>query len=365
MIKKCMAAVGTIFMFLVWLPPLASAEMRVVATIKPIHSLVASLMDGIGQPELIVKGFASPHGYSMKPSDARLFENADLIVWVGSNIESSLSTAIATLPQNGTHLELSEISGLKLYEYRTSHIHDHHDEEHEEEEHHAHEEADSHDEHEHHDDSHAEDEDSHGHETEGHHQEAEHAADDHDDERHDEGHYDDHHHSEFDLHVWLDVNNVKLMSIAMARALIEIDPQFEKSIQANLGALLLKLDELGGELENQAKSIADRPYIVFHDAYQYFERWLKLNSVAAVTLNPEIIPGVRQINELREVVHDTNAVCAFAEPQFNPRILHVVNEGIELKIGMLDPLGAEVEAGPDAYFDLMRNMISALSECLT
>ena len=167
------------------------------------------------------------------------------------------------------------------------------------------------------------------------------------------------------MHVWLDVSNAILMADEIARVLKVAYPQHSDLFDSNHKSLLEKLHDLERELEKQADSIRERPYIVFHDAYQYLEKSLGLESVAAVTLNPTITPGVGQINEIREAVIETGAICAFAEPQFNPGILKIVGEGTELEMGMLDPLGYDVEAGPNAYFEIMRNMLTALRDCLT
>ncbi len=379
----------------------ARAEINAVATIKPIHSLAAAVMEGIAQPYLVVKSADSPHGYQLRPSDARKFEQADAVFWIGPNFETTMNRVISNLSQNAVIVELSEVGGLTLFEFRESideHGHDeHHDGEEDEhaeheEEHddHGHDHAkhdEDHDEHKH--AEHEEEHDDHGHdhaehdEDHGEHEHAEHEEehDDHghDHAEHDEEHdehmhaeheeeHDDHHDHDhaggIDMHVWLDIGNAKLMSQAIAEALSHAYPQYEQELQSNLKRVLTKLDALETELHAQAESIGDKPYIVFHDAYQYLEKSFGLNNVGAVHVNPERSPGARKIGELRETVHRTGAVCAFAEPQFNSRVLDVVVEGAEIRMGVLDPLGADIEPGPEAYFQLMRNLIGALRDCL-
>lgn len=337
MIKKFFAAVYFVFALVLLMPQTVLADTRVVTTIKPVHSLTASIMEGVGEPVLIIEGIESPHDYQPKPSDAKLLEEADVVVWIGPDLESAISTAILNLSKNAISVELSKTKGLKLFEFRSSLVH-HDEEEHmdEHDEDHDHEHGDEH-------------------------------AEEHGDEHGDE-HSEDHHaHKEgaVDMHVWLDVSNAILMADEIARALKVAYPQHSDQFESNFKVLQEKLHGLEHELEAQAESIKDRPYIVFHDAYQYLEKWLGLESVAAVHLNPAITPGVGQINEVREAIAKTGAICAFAEPQFNPGVLNTVAEGTDIKMGMIDPLGQGVEAGPNAYFELMQNIVSALRDCLT
>ena len=354
MIKKFFPVVYFV-LALAWLmPQTVLADTRVVATIKPVHSLTASIMDGVGEPELIVEGIESPHDYQPKPSDAKLLEEADVVVWVGPDLESAISTAILNLSRNAISVELSKTEGLKLFEFRSSHVH--HDE------HDDHEHGDEHDEE--HGDGHG---DEHGdeHDEEHDHEHADEHGEEHGDEHADE--HDQHAHEEgaVDMHVWLDVSNASIMADEIAQALKLVYPQHSDQFESNRKVLQEKLHGLEHELEAQAEPIKDRPYIVFHDAYQYLEKWLGLESVAAVHLNPTITPGVGQINEVREAVVEIGAICAFAEPQFNPGVLKTVAEGTDIKMGMIDPLGQGVEPGSNAYFEIMRNIVTALRDCLT
>ena len=349
-----------------WQPRAAEAQIQVVATIKPIHSMVAAVLDGIAQPSLIVKGNSSAHGYQLRPSEAQQFEQADIVVWVGPTLESTMSGAIANLPKNAAILELIEVSGLTLYENRESlDVHDDHDSHeaqgHREKDNDDHEHAgNEHDEHDENDDSH----EMHEHEEndDDHHEHDQH-EDDHDD--HGDGH-DDHGHAHggVDIHVWLDVQNAKKMASAVAALVAQRYPQYEARIHANLNEFSAKIDALETDLQSQMAPIANKPFIVFHDAYQYLEKRFDLRNVGAVAVNPEIAPGVRKIGELKEVIRETGATCAFAEPQFSSDILNSVTEGAQVQVGVLDPLGADIVPGPDAYFELMRNLANALSDCL-
>ncbi|MDE0308914.1 MAG: zinc ABC transporter substrate-binding protein, partial [Acidiferrobacterales bacterium] len=215
-------------------------------------------------------------------------------------------------------------------------------------------------------DHHGEEEDDHGRaegEDEDHHGEEE---DDHG-EAEDEDHHgeeEEHAHGRYDMHIWLDVNNARVITEETAEQLAQLFPQHEAQLTANVKTTLEKLDLLETELRSLSESFLDSPYVVFHDAYQYLEKMLGLNNVGTVTVNPERSAGAKRLLELRETIRETGATCAFKEPQFNPSILEVLAEGTDLKIGTLDPLGADIEPGPDAYFELLRNMVVSLKDCL-
>ena len=339
--KKIVAMLGISLAFTVWQPLSADAQIQVVVTIKPVHSMVAAVLDGIAQPSLIVKGNASAHGYQLKPSEAKKLEQADIVVWVGPELESSMSRAITNLPKNAAILQVSEVSGLTLYEHRAS-LGDHED---------------------HHDD-HGDGHDDHG---DGHDDHGDGHDDDHGDghDDHGDGH-DDHGHGigSVDMHVWLDAQNAKKIASAVAALVAQLYPQYEAMLQANLKEFSVKIDELETDMQRQMAPAADKPFIVFHDAYQYLEKRFDLRNVGAVSVNPEIAPGVRKIGELKEIIHETGASCAFAEPQFSAVILNSVTEGAQIQVGVLDPLGADIAPGPEAYFELMRNLANAFGDCL-
>jgi zinc transport system substrate-binding protein len=313
--------------------PAAAEAITVVASIKPVHSLVAGVMQGAGQPYLIIQGGASPHSYSLKPSDAGALQDARLVVWVGEGLETSLESALATLPRNAKVLELAEIPGLTRLAYRAGGIwadHDDHDDHAEEEEHaeeeHAHE-AD-------HGEVHAED---HGHE---------HGAE------------------EIDQHLWLDPLNAKAMTAAIATALAAADPDNAALYRANAAALAQKFDALTTEIAADLAPVKDKPFIVFHDAFQYLDARFGLNTVGTITVDPDRQPGAARLKEIRAEIAERGAVCVFAEPQFEPRLVEVVIEGSNARSGTLDPLGADLPDGPELYFQLMRNNAEALRACL-
>ncbi len=316
----------------------ANAEIKVVAAIKPIHSLASYLMDGVAKPDLIVDGYASPHGFALKPSHAKMIQNADIIFWVGEDIETFLEKPLKTIAKDAEKIELMEIKGLTKLKFRERNIFEGHDD-------HGHKEDD-------HDDQakKEDDHDDHDHDKKGH------KKDDHDDHGH-EGHA----HGEFDPHIWLDPMNAKIILSEMAEHLIENDPKNEVKYKANLKNAHKDLDKLTkkvkSELNKEFKSI------VFHDAYQYFEKRFGINILGAFTVNTDVMPGAEQLAEIREVIEHDKVSCIFSEPQFNPDIIKAVAKDTNVATGVIDPLGATLDPGKDLYFDLIGNMSKSFKGC--
>ena len=326
----------------------ANAEIKVVASIKPIHSLVSYLMDGIGKPDLIVDGYASPHGFAMKPSHAKMLQNADLIFWVGEDLENFLEKPLKSIAKKAEKIELIEIKGLNVLKFRERNIFDEHDHEHGHDDHGKKE--DDHDDHGH-DDDHGKKEDDHDDHGK--------KEDDHDDHGHDD--HDEHAHGEFDPHIWLDPINAKAMLNEMAEHLIENDPKNEAKYKSNLAKALQEIDKLTidvmTDLSNSVSSI------VFHDAYQYFEERFNVKVLGAFTVNTDVMPGAEQLAEIREIIEHDKVACVFSEPQFNPDIINAVAKDMKIKTGVLDPLGATLDPGKDLYFNLIRNMSASFKGC--
>ena len=330
----------------------ANAEIKVVASIKPIHSLVSYLMDGIGKPDLIVDGYASPHGFAMKPSHAKMLQNADLIFWVGEDLENFLEKPLSSIAKKAEKIELIEIKGLQVLKFRERNIFDEHDHEHGHDDHGKKE--DDHDDHGH-DDDHGKKEDDHDHDHDDHGKK----EDDHDDHGHDD--HDEHAHGEFDPHIWLDPINAKAMLKEMTEHLIENDPKNEAKYKSNLAKALQEIDKLTidvmTDLSNSVSSI------VFHDAYQYFEERFNVKVLGAFTVNTDVMPGAEQLAEIREIIEHDKVACVFSEPQFNPDIINAVAKDMKIKTGVLDPLGATLDPGKDLYFNLIRNMSASFKGC--
>ena len=291
----------------------ANAEINVVASVKPVHSLVSGVMDGVGSPDLIVQGSASPHTYSLRPSQARQLEDADLVFWMGHELESFLEQPLEAIATKAHVVELIDSSKLKKIQMREGGMFDAH------------------------------------------------AHDDHDEH---EGH-DDHGHGEFDVHVWLDPENAKVLVNEIKLALIELDPVNASKYEANSNKMNTKLDQLIDEVSKKLESEQGKGYVVFHDAYQYFEQRFGMSAVGSITVSPEVVPGANRIRELKEKINELNAHCVFSEPQFEPKLVSTVIEGTQANTGVLDPLGASIKDGPELYFTLIRNMADSLHECLS
>ena len=329
----------------------ANAETKVVASIKPIHSLASYLMDGIGKPGLIVDGYASPHGFALKPSHAKMLQEADIIFWVGEDLENFLEKPLKSVAKKAEKIELLEIKGLNKLKFRERNIFDGHDDHgHKEDDHDDHgKKEDDHDDHGH-DDEHKED----GHDDHGH-------DDEHKEEGHDEHGHEGHAHGEYDPHIWLDPMNAKVILKEMAEHLIENDQENASVYKSNLKKALKDIDKLTKDVKSELNK--DFKSIVFHDAYQYFEKRFDVNVLGAFTVNTDVMPGAEQLAEIREIIEHDKVSCIFSEPQFNPDIINAVAKDMDIQTGVLDPLGATLDPGKDLYFDLIKNMSKSFKCC--
>ncbi|MDB3887186.1 zinc ABC transporter substrate-binding protein ZnuA [Candidatus Pelagibacter sp.] len=328
-IKKISIALSILSILTFFTP--ANAELKVVTSIKPIHSLASYLMDGIGKPELIVDGYASPHGFSMKPSHAKMLQNADLIFWVGEDLEGFLEKPLKSIAKKAEKIELIEVKGLNVLKFRERNIFDEHDDHSKKE--------DDHDDHDH--DEHAKKEE----------------HDDHDDHDGHKGHA----HGEYDPHIWLDPMNAKVILNEMVEHLIENDPTNEAKYKSNLDKALKEIDKLTIEVMTDLNNSVSS--IVFHDAYKYFEKRFNVNILGAFTVNTDVMPGAEQLAEIREIIEHDKVACIFSEPQFNRDIINAVAKDMKIKTGVLDPLGATLDSGKDLYFKLIRNMSASFKGC--
>jgi zinc transport system substrate-binding protein len=308
---------ASLAMLFFYIPP-AAAGLEVVTSIKPVHSLVSAVMAGVGKPALLVEGAGSPHNYSLKPSQAEQLENADLIFWIGEELETFLAKPITTIAENAVSIALIDTPDLIKREESAESVH-----------------SDK------------------AHDTEG--EDPAHAHD-HDDH--------DRHHGEYDMHIWLDPLNAKIMVREIAAALSRADNMNSAVYQANADRLVARLDSLIDEINASLEPVRGINFIFFHDAYQYFEKRFNLTATTAITVNPEIMPGARRIREIQEEIRQTNAHCVFAEPQFEPAVISVITNGTSTHAAVIDPLGAALADGPELYFNLIRNMAGSIRDCL-
>ncbi|MGE0254933.1 MAG: zinc ABC transporter substrate-binding protein [Alphaproteobacteria bacterium] len=309
------------------LRPAAAEAPAVVASIPPVHSLVAAVMAGAGTPDLLIPGAVSEHTYTLKPSDARLLDRATVVFWVGPPIEGYLAKPLAALAGRARVVELLEAEGVERLPARSGGVWEEH----------------AHDDHHDHD-----------------HGEAAGKRDDHDD------HDDDHagHDAAVDGHVWLSPLNARAIARAAAATLGAADPANAARYAANLAALESRLAALDEELKATTAPVRGLPFIVFHDAYQYLEQAYGLASAGSITVSAERKPGARRLAELRAKVREAGARCIFAEPQFPSTLVRTVAEGTGARTASLDQLGAGIAPGPDLYFVMMRRLAGDLAGCL-
>ena len=255
----------------------AKADIKVVTTIKPLHSLVSSVMDGVSEPSLIIEGTNNPHTFVFKPSHAKLLEEADMVFWIGEDLEAFMEKPLKSLASNAKKIAFMDLASIEKLKFREENI------------------FDDHDDHDGHDDEHEGHDDHAGHEG--------------------------HNHGEFDAHIWLDPMNAKEMVHEIAHELSELDP------------------------------------------YQYFEKRFGVSSVGALTLNPDVLPGAKQIADVQDLISDKGIKCIFSEPQYNPKIIETLASDMNISTGIMDPLGAYLEKGNTMYFDLIKQISSSIDKC--
>lgn len=306
----------------------AQAAPLVVASIKPVHSLVAGVMEGVGEPVLLVRGAASPHDYALKPSQAAQLQKADAIFWIGHRLEAFLEKPVETVGGKARSVELAGVEGLVKLDLREGGAFDKHGHEHE---------------------------DAHG--ERGHEEEHEH--------EHEDEHAGGHGHEDFDMHLWLDPENARIMIAEIRRTLAKIDPANAARYAANAEKMTAKLEVLNNEVRILLEPLHGKSFIVFHDAYRYFENRFAIAAAGSITVSPEVAPGVERIREIRSKIESLDAVCVFTEPQFPANIVAVVTEGTRAGTAVLDPLGAALDDGPDLYFRLIGEMAKSIRDCLS
>lgn len=309
------------------LPGSGQAAPQVVVSVKPVHDLVMGVTEGVTAPVLLVPGGASPHDYALRPSEMRALQQARVVIWVGPELENFLVRPLAGLGAEVQRITLMKDAELVLHPVREGGIWDSHGHDHG-----GHSHGHSH---------------SHGH---GH--SHNHAAN-------------NHAQAEPDAHVWLSPENARRIVAHVADALAELDPDHAAAYAANRDRMLARLERLDEELRALLAPVREAPFIVFHDAYQYFERHYGLTPAGSITVDPSRAPGARRIQEIRQRVSQSEAICVFSEPQFRPAIVATVIEGTQARTGVLDPLGADLLSGPDAYEQLLRNLANSLVECLS
>ena len=292
---------------------MAASDIKVLVSIKPFHSLVSAIMQDVSEPLLLINGNNSPHSYALRPSSAENLQQADLVFWGGEILEGFLTKPLQSLASRAKLVSLQETAGLRLLPLRSGIGWQKH-------------ETDSTNDHS------AEDETT---STSG-----------------------------TDPHIWLDPYNAKIISSKIVEILTEMDPQNAQSYRRNGEKYGLRLELLDRKLKAEMTKVAETPYMVFHDAYQYFEKRYQLNVVGSMTLHIGFGSSVRRLTAVRKTIQKEKIRCIFSEPQFSPKLLQTVIAGTNVKQGTLDPLGAGLESGAELYFTLLNNLSHNLSSCL-
>lgn len=346
---------------------------RVAVDIAPVHGLVSSVMAGVGAADLIIPPGASPHGYAMRPSEARNLAAADLVIWVGPALTPWLAEPIATLAPNAQVHALLDVAGATALPIREGvgfapHTHGDHaaDAEHGSHENHA--EHEGHENHENRTKHDAQDADR-GHDHDGH--DGHEGHDDHA-AHSDHGAYDPHQGHDADLreggidpHGWLDPLNGALWAADIAEQLARIDPENAAQYRSNAVALAQELRQFTTDQQAAFAPLRDRPFVVLHDAFQYVEMRFGLRAVASVHDGEAASPGAARVSELRHHLQEIGVVCGFAEPQLNQALLATVTEGLPVKTGVLDPLGGDVPLGAGHYLATLKHLVQDMQACLT
>ncbi|WP_394550599.1 zinc ABC transporter substrate-binding protein ZnuA [Pantoea sp. SGAir0183] len=288
------------------------AHANVVASIKPVGFIASAIADGVTPVEVLLPDGASEHDYALRPSDVKRLQNADLVVWVGPEMEAFMTKSAAALPEK-KNLEIVQIPGVKTLLLRGGEDDDHDD-----------------------------------HEAAEHDQDAEHH----------------HHHGEFNMHLWMSPEIAQKTAVAIHEKLLELMPQDKAKLDANLQHFEAELADTDKRIISQLAPVKDKGYFVFHDAYTYFEKHYGLSPTGHFTVNPEIQPGAQRLHQIRTQLVEKKAVCVFAEPQFRPAVIDAVARGTQVRKGTLDPLGTDISLGKDSYVKFLSQLSSQYETCL-
>ena len=332
----------------------------VITTIQPINSLVSAVIGDTGKTISLIPADISPHEYKLKPSDAKKMQEANIIFFVSNHLESSVTKVFKNLPKNIKIINLLEETGIEHLAIRDNEAWERHD-------HHGHDDHDDHDKHGKKHDDH-DDHDKHGKKHDDHDDHDKHAKkhDDHDDhDKHGKKHDDhDDHESKDDVHIWLSPDNAIKIVEKVNKELTLLFPDNASKYSENSNKMIDKIQKLKNELAKDLAPIKGKPYVVFHDAYQYFEKTFDLNAVGSVALEGDIASSPKQISFIKDKIKKLNASCVFQEPQFDSKLVKIVVEGTNAQIGTLDPLGVNIYGKKNFYIQLLKNMAKSLKECL-
>jgi len=284
----------------------AQADVRVLTSIKPLQQIAAAVQDGVGSPDVLLPPGASPHHYALRPSDVRRVGDADLLYWIGPDMENFLPRVLAS--RSKATVAVQSLAGMKLRHFG---------------------------------------EDSHSHEEE-----------DHDDHDH------DHRPGSLDAHLWLSSANARVIAAKMAADLAQVDPANAARYQSNLKAFDERLDALDGRIKARVEGIADRPYFVFHEAFDYFEAEYGLRHTGVFSVASEVQPGAQHVAAMRKRLQEVGKTCVFSEPPLRPRLAETLTAGLPVRLAELDALGGTDPVDGKGYERLLEKLGGELAGCL-
>ncbi|MCB5160934.1 zinc ABC transporter substrate-binding protein [Marinomonas algarum] len=345
------------------LSPLALAKPVIATSIKPVSMIVSAIAGDRAEIQQIVSSTASPHDFALRPSDIKKIHNADTVVWVGESLEHFLEKPLENAGKEDSSIEWMALNGVILQDRSKKKNYDDHDE-HDDHGHEGHD-HDTHDHAEHDDHGHeGHDHDEHDHEEHDDHDHEGHDHDAHDHEEHDDHGHEGHSHTGIDPHLWLLPDNALVLARAVTQKMMWLDADHAAYYQGNFVKFEKGLHAKDAEIRQALHEVSDVPYVVFHDAYRYFEGHYGLHNAGAVTVSPERKPGAKKVAEIRRDIEANKVQCVFSEPQFSPAIVETLLDGTEVKSSVLDPIGSQIKIDENAYFAFLDSLKGQFLSCL-
>ncbi|WP_312311450.1 zinc ABC transporter substrate-binding protein ZnuA [Atlantibacter sp.] len=295
-----------------WGGLMANAQATVVASLKPLGFIASAIADGVTDTEVLLPDGASEHDYSLRPSDVKRLKNADLVVWIGPDMEAFMQKQVGEFAdQKKVALgDLPAVKPLLMKGEDDDHDHDHGQ-----------------------------------------------------DDAAEKGEH-DHHHGEYNMHIWLSPEIARASAVAIHEKLVELMPRSKAKLDANLKDFEAQLAQTDKQIRDELAPLKGKGYFVFHDAYGYYEKHYGLTPLGHFTVNPEIQPGAQRLHEIRTQLVEQKATCVFAEPQFRPAVIEAVARGTSVRMGTLDPLGTDVKLGKNSYSEFLTRLANQYASCL-
>lgn len=289
-----------------------AANAAVVASLKPLGFIASAIADGVTETEVLLPDGASEHDYSLRPSDVKRLQGADLVVWIGPEMEAFMEKSVKNIPES-KQVTIAQLPSVKPLLMKGG----------------------------------DDDDDGHDH-----------------DPAHDEKGDDHHHHGDYNMHLWLSPEIARSSAVAIHDKLVELMPQSRAKLDANLKDFEAQLAQVDKQVGNELAPLKGKGYFVFHDAYGYYEKHFGLTPLGHFTVNPEIQPGAQRLHEIRTQLVEQKATCVFAEPQFRPAVVEAVARGTSVRMGTLDPLGTHIALGKTSYSAFLTQLANQYASCL-